>query len=170
MPLYEETVPQFVKLLENLGRWLDKAEAHAAAKAFDVETLLSARLAPDQYPLLKQIQASCDAAKQPAARLAGKEPPAHPDTEKTWAEARARLALCIAYLKTLTPADFDDAETRLIKLPFLPGKGCRGGHYAREMALPNFYFHVSMAYGILRHNGVAIGKYDFIGGMTLEDL
>ncbi|HRG97025.1 MAG TPA: DUF1993 domain-containing protein [Polyangiaceae bacterium] len=170
MPLYEETVPQFSKVLQNLGRWLDKAEALAKAKGFDPDTLLTARLAPDQYPLLKQIQAACDAAKQPASRLAGKEPPVHPDTEKTWAEAKARIATCVAYLGTLTPADFEAAENRLITLPFLPGKGCRGGNYAREMALPNFYFHASMAYAILRHNGVDVGKIDFIGGMTLEDL
>lgn len=170
MSLYEETVPPFTKLLQNLGRWLDKAEVHAKARSFDPETLLTARLAPDQYPLLKQIQATCDAAKQPAARLTGKTPPVHPDTEKTWAEAKARVATCLAYLGTLTPADFEGAETRLIALPFLPGKGCRGGHYAREMALPNFYFHASMAYALLRHNGVDLGKTDYIGSVTLEDL
>lgn len=169
MSLYEASVLQFIKMLRNLERWLDKANDFAKAKNFDVNALLQARLAPDQYPLQRQIQAACDSAKFPSARLAGKEPPKHPDTEQTWEEVRQRISSCIAFLETLKPADFDGAETRLIALSFLEGKVIAGSDYLTEMGLPNFYFHVTTAYAILRHNGVDLGKRDFIGAMNLRD-
>ncbi len=167
MNLYDLTVTSFLRTLANVDRWLDKAEAHAKDRGFSVDGLLASRLAPDQYPLLRQIQALCDAAKTPTARLAGKEPPSHPDTEKTWAEARARIKTCEACLRTLTPEDFAGADARIVKLPFAPGMGALAKPYVEELALPNFYFHVTMAYAILRHDGVALGKMDFIGPMTL---
>lgn len=170
MNLYDVTVTSFLKMLANVDKWLDKAETHAKDRKFDVETLLVARLAPDQYALLRQIQSLCDAAKTPAARLAGKEPPIHVDNEKTWAEIRNRIKTCEEYLRNLTHADFKGAETRVIPLPFMPGKGAPAKPYVEELALPNFYFHASMTYGILRHNGVPLGKQDFIGGMTLVDI
>ncbi len=169
MPLYDACVPQLSKMLNNLSNWLDEAEKLAEAKGFEKSVLLSARLAPDQYPLLRQIQASCDSAKFAAARLAGKTPPTHPDTEQTWEEIRARLASVIEYLKTFEAKDFDGADQRVVPLPFLPGKALKAGDYLNEMSLPNFYFHLNMAYAILRHNGVALGKQAYIGSLALVD-
>ena len=133
-------------------------------------SLASSRLAPDQYPLTRQVQAACDGAKFAAARLAGKEAPSHPDTEETFDQLRARIAATRDFLKSITAEDFEGAETRLVKLPFLPGKGQLGRDHLVQMALPNFYFHVASAYSILRHNGVPVGKLDYIGGLTLQDL
>src|SRR5689334_13514721 len=149
MSLYEASVPQFIKMLQNLERWLDKANDFAKSKNFDVNTLLQARLAPDQYPLVRQIQSACDSAKFPGARLSGKEAAKHPDTEQTWEEAKQRIASCIGFLETLKPADFAGSEKRLVALPFLEGKVIAGNDYLNEMALPNFYFHVTTAYEIL---------------------
>ncbi|MDP2312642.1 MAG: DUF1993 domain-containing protein [Pseudomonadota bacterium] len=168
MSLYDASVPQLVKMLGNMERWLDKAAEHAAAKKFDVDTLLAARLAPDQYALVRQIQAACDAAKFAGARLAGKEAPVHPDTETTVAQLRARIQSVIAFLGTLTPADFDGAARRPVTLSFMPGMVIDGTDYLNELAIPNFYFHATTAYAILRHNGVNVGKSDFIGGMKLR--
>lgn len=169
MPLYEATIPQMSKMLSNLNRWLDKAVAHAESKKFDPAVLLSARLAPDQYPLLKQIQAACDSAKSAAAHLSGQTQPKHPDTEQTWDEIRARITTVLAYLETFKPADFEGAEKRPVALPFMPGKLVLGADYLNEMALPNFYFHITTAYSILRQNGVGVGKYDFIGSVKSRD-
>jgi hypothetical protein len=169
MSLYEASVPQFKKMLQNLERWLDKGVEYAQKKSFDPAVLLSARLAPDQYPLLRQIQAACDSAKFPSARLSGKEPPKHPDTEQTVDEIRKRIRTVIEYLDTFKPAEFAGAETRKIALSFLEGKVMLGSDYLNEMALPNFYFHVTTAYAILRHNGVDLGKSDFIGSMNVRD-
>jgi hypothetical protein len=168
--LYESSVPQYAKMLRNLEKWLDKAEAHAQTKKFEPVTLLSARLAPDQYPLVRQIQSACDAAKSGAARLAGQEPPKHPDTEQTWEEIRTRVRTVLAYLETVKPSDFVGAEERVVPLPFMPGKGIVGSDYLVELSLPNFYFHLTTAYAILRHNGVDVGKTDYIGSMKLRDL
>ena len=170
MPLYDATVPQTLKMLKNLSQWLDKAAALAEAKSFDVAGLLNSRLAPDQYPLLKQVQTACDAATFAAARVAGKEPPKHPDTEQTWEEIRGRINSVVAYLEGFKPEDFAGADDRIVPITFLPGKGAKAGVYLNEMALPNFYFHIVTAYAILRHNGVEIGKRDFIGGFDLVDL
>jgi hypothetical protein len=169
MSLYDETIPQFIKMLRNLDKWLDKAVAHAQAKSFDPQVLVQSRLAPDQYALVRQIQAACDAAKTAAARLTGEEPPRHPDTEQTLEELRARIQTCLAYVESKKPEQFAGAEARPVALPFLPGKLILGADYAHELALPNFYFHLSMAYAILRHNGVNLGKTDFIGGLKLKD-
>jgi uncharacterized protein len=169
MSLYEASVPQFIKMLHNLEQWVDKAVAHATAKSFDPAVLLAARLAPDQYPLLRQIQVACDAAKFPTAYLSGKEAPRHPDTEQTLDEVRERIKKCLTFLGSVSAADFAGAEARKVQLPFLPGKYVLGADYLYEMALPNFYFHVTTAYAILRHNGVDVGKRDFIGGMKVHD-
>jgi hypothetical protein len=169
MSLYESAVLQTKKMLGNLEKWLDAGVAYAQKKSFDPGVLLVARLAPDQYALTRQVQAACDAAKFLAARLAGKDPPKHPDTEQTVDEVKKRIQAVVAYLDTFTPADFAGAETRHVELAFLEGKYVLGSDYAREMALPNFYFHVTTAYAILRHNGVDLGKRDFIGGLTTHD-
>lgn len=170
MSLYSSSVPQISKMLQNLDRWLTKAEEHAKAKSFDAAVLLSSRLAPDQYPLTRQVQAACDAGKFAAARLSGKAPPAHPDTEATMEELHARVRAVVEYLGTFSEADFEGAEARIVGLPFAPGKGMKGDDYLTEMALPNFYFHITHAYAILRHNGVPLGKIDFIGSIRMQDM
>ncbi|MBL8681980.1 MAG: DUF1993 domain-containing protein [Myxococcales bacterium] len=170
MALYEQTVPQFTKMLSNIEAWLDLGAEYAKAKNFDVAVLLTSRLAPDQFHLLRQVQAACDQAKSACARLTGKEPPKHPDTEVTFDELKARIATVKSYLATFTAKDFEGAESRMIPLAFMPGKGLVGADFLSEMALPNFYFHTSMTYAILRHNGVDLGKRHFIGGLNLQDV
>lgn len=166
MNLYDATVPIFTKLLTQMDRWLDKATEFAAAKKFDPETLLHARLAPDQYPFLRQLQIACDQAKWTCSKLAGKEAPSHPDTEKTIAEARARLKTVIEYLATFTREDFKGAEERRASHQWMGGKAMRGGDYLDQYALVNFHFHYTTAYSILRHNGVPLVKPDVIGPVT----
>ena len=170
MSLYAETVTQMSKMLTNLDGWIGLGVEHATSKKYDPSVLLNARLAPDQYNFIKQVQAACDAATFAAARLTGKTPPAHPDTEQTLEEVRARIQSVVAYLGTFTEADFVGAEARVVPLGFMPGKGMLGSDYLHEMAAPNFYFHISMAYAILRHNGVPLGKMNYMGGMKLQDL
>lgn len=169
MNMYHLTVSQFEKCLKNLERWIEKSTELATAKKFDVNTLLTARLAPDQYPLVKQIQIVCDSAKLAPARLTGKEAPSHPDNETTWAELRTRIRSVIEYLGTYKPADFEGAEERLISLSWMPGKVLSGRDYATEFALANFYFHYTTAYQMLRHNGVELGKPEFIGSLPFRD-
>jgi uncharacterized protein len=169
MSLYEASVPQLKKMLTNLERWLGAAVEQAQKKSFDPNVLLGARLAPDQYALTQQIQAVCDNAKFAAARIAGKDPPKHPDTETTLEELHARIRTVKVYLDTFTPADFVNAEARTVVLPFLGGKVLSTADYLTEMVLPNFYFHLVTAYSILRHNGVALGKMDFIGPLNVRE-
>lgn len=168
--MYQSTVPQFIKILGNVNSWLDKAEKYAAAKKFDVKVLLNARLAPDMYHFIKQVQVICDNAKGCAARLAGQEPPKHEDNEQTIDELRQRIHKTVTYLKTLKPEQFKDADKRKITLPWKEGKYLPGGEYLVEMGLPNFYFHAVTAYDILRHNGVDVGKMDFVGELKFKDL
>ena len=170
MSLYTETVTLTSKMLTNLAAWIDLGVENATSKKYDPTVLLNARLAPDQYHFIKQVQASCDSAKFAAARLTGKPAPAHPDTEATLDEVRARIQSVITYLATFTEADFVGAEARIVPLSFMPGKGMIGLNYLHEMALPNFYFHITTAYAILRHNGVPVGKMNFMGSITLQDL
>jgi len=167
---HHTTISQVTKMLENLDRWLTAGEEHAKKKSFDANVLLAARLAPDMYPLTRQVQAACDAAKFAAARITGKTPPAHPDTETNIEELHARVRSVVEYLKTFHAADYEGADGRMVPLAFMPGKGMKGNDYLCEMALPNFYFHLTMAYGILRHNGVDLGKRDYIGSIALQDL
>ncbi len=170
MNLYSATIPQFQRILQNVERWLDKAVAFAETKKFDPNTLLAGRLAPDQFALVRQIQAVADQTKLTVARLTGKDAPKHPDTEETFDELRKRLHSVVAYLDTFKPTDFDGTAERLISLPFFPeGKGMTGHDYLVERQLPNVYFHASMVYAILRHNGVDVGKGDFIGQLTYKD-
>jgi len=169
MNSYEASVHQFAKMLTSLDKWLEASVSLAQKKSFDPNTLLSARLAPDQYPLVRQVQSCCDSAKFAAARLTGKEAPKHPDTEQTMDEIRARVRAVVAHLGTFKTADFAESATRRIDLPWLEGKHLVGSDYLMEMAIPNFYFHVTTAYAILRHNGVEIGKTDFIGGLSTKD-
>lgn len=170
MNLYDHTVPQLTRTLKQVHTWLDKAEAHATAKKFDVNTLLTARLAPDMFPLARQVQSISDNAKGTAARLAGVAIPSFPDEEKTVAELRARLDKTVAFLETLKREQFDGAEARVVTLPWMQGKGFKGLDYLVGFALPNFYFHATAAYTILRHNGVDVGKMDFLGALPLIDV
>ena len=167
--LHDLSVVQVAKMLRNLEVWLDKGVAHAESRSWDPELLLAARLAPDQYPLLKQVQAACDAAKALAARIAGVEVPSHPDEEKTLAEVRERIHKTLAFLETVGPDQLHGGEARELALPFLGEKRIKGQDYVAEMAVPNFYFHVVTAYSILRHAGVALGKRVFIGSMKVYD-
>jgi uncharacterized protein len=168
MNLYDATVPIFTKHLGSVEKWLDKWGAYAEAKKFDPEIVLGARLAPDQYPFVRQVQGACDQAKYTVAKLSGKEPPAHPDTEKTIAELRERVRTVIAHLATFTPADFDGAEERKVTYQWMAGRHMRGGDFLDHFALPNFHFHMTTAYSILRHNGLELGKRDYIHDLPLH--
>jgi hypothetical protein len=170
MSIAYAVVQEQKKMLGNLDRWIEKAVAHAATRSFDPVIFLSARLAPDQYTLVRQIQSACDTAKFTAARVTAKDPPKHPDTEQTIDEARARIASVTKYLDTFSPSDFEGAEARLVKLSFAPGKAMVGADYLFEMQIPNFFFHVTTAYAILRHNGVNLGKMDYIGSVATRDV
>jgi hypothetical protein len=168
MQTYDLTVPVFSKALAAMTKWLDAAATLAEAKKFDVNNLVQARLAPDQYAFARQVQASCDTAKFTCARLAGKDAPSHPDTETTMDELRTRLRTVLGYLETFKASDFDGAAERKIVLPWADGQWMNGNDYLTQLQIPNFFFHVTTAYSILRHNGVAVGKIDFIGPISLH--
>lgn len=165
---YEITVHQFSKMLNNLSRVLDKGEKFAEGKKIEMEVLLNSRLAPDQFNLIRQIQIACDTAKMCAARLSGKEAPAHEDNEKTLPELKARIEKVIGYLNTFKAQDFQGAAERKISQPRWEGKWMTGAEYFMQHAIPNLYFHVTTAYSILRHNGVDIGKKDYLGEMPFK--
>jgi len=156
------------KLLGHMTAWIDKAEAHAAQKGYEASTLLQARLAPDMFPLVRQFQNACDTAKFAAAFTTGKEPPSHPDTEQTFAEVRDRISSVIGYLGAFTESDFEATDSREVKRPRWEGRSMRATDYFVEQALPNFFFHFTTAYAILRHNGVELGKRDFIGKLSFR--
>jgi uncharacterized protein len=162
------TVLETKKLLRNVDGWLDKATAQATAKGFDPNVLLQSRLAPDMFPLMRQIQAACDNAKYAAARAAGKEAPSHPDTEQTLDDARKRIAKVVSYLDEFKEGDFSGIEARVIRLPRWEGKSMTATDYFVEHAIPNFFFHLTTAYLILRHNGVDVGKRDYLGALNLR--
>jgi hypothetical protein len=160
-------VVQSVKMLQNLSAFLDKAVECAAAKKFDSAVLLNSRLAPDQFTLTRQIQIACDTAKLAAARLTNKvdAAPQHPDTEQSIEALQARISSVIAYLQSFADEDFKNAATQVITQPRWEGKTLTGEQFALQHAVPNLYFHITTAYAILRHNGVELGKKDFLGPM-----
>jgi len=160
------TVDVFANSLTSLAALLEKGLAHATARKFDPSVLFSARLAPDMFPLSRQVQIACDLAKNSVARLAGLEPPRFEDNEKTIEDLRARIARTIDYLKGIPASAFEGAEDRDIKVPAGPDKflDFKGLDFVQRWAIPNVFFHITSAYAILRHNGVDIGKKDFIGG------
>lgn len=166
--IYEITNVQFVKGLQNLLGILDKAAQFADAKKVDFGVLLQSRLAPDQFALTKQIQITCDTAKLGASRLTGKPAPSHADDEQTLADVRARIQSTIAYLQTLKFEDYREAKTQKITQPRWEGKFMTGEDYVLHHMIPNFYFHETTAYSILRHNGVEIGKKDYLGTMPYQ--
>lgn len=170
MSLYQDSVVQMSKMLRNLAGFLTKATEFATAKECSPDDFVGFRLAPDMRPLAFQIQSACDAAKFAGAKLAGVTPPENPDTEATMAELEQRITTTLEFLDGLKPEQFEGAAEREATMSFLPGRAMYAADYLREMALPNFYFHVTTAYALLRLAGVKVGKIDFIGGLTLHEL
>lgn len=163
--MYQASVPSLIRSLSNLAAILEKAAAHAEAKKIDPSVLIGSRLYPDMLPLSKQVQIASDISRRGAARLAGVDAPDMPDTETTFAELIERTHKTIAYLRTLTPAQIDGSESKEIVLPIGGDRSMTfaGMPYLLSFVLPNVYFHVTTAYGILRHNGVELGKMDYLG-------
>ncbi|MCE9632787.1 MAG: DUF1993 domain-containing protein [Methylophilales bacterium] len=165
LSMYEASIPVFVKFLSNLSTILEKAATYAEAKKIDPSVLINARLAPDMYPLSRQIQIATDIVKGCAARLAGIEVPSYEDTEATFPELQGRIAKTVSFLQSISPSQIDGSEERSVTLK-LRGKDVTflGQPYLLNFATPNLYFHTTVAYAILRHNGVELGKMDFLGG------
>ncbi|MBK6957678.1 MAG: DUF1993 domain-containing protein [Nitrosomonas sp.] len=163
--MYKTSIPVFKQLLNSLSTILTKAEAYAAEKKFEPAVLLNARLYPDMFPLIRQVQVAADFAKSVSARLAGVEVPVYEDNEQTFTDLQARISKTLSFIESLTPAQFEGSETREIVLrPGTPKEKKLVGHnYLINYGLPQFFFHVTTAYAILRHNGLAVGKGDFMG-------
>jgi hypothetical protein len=168
MSMYGASVPLFRKTLANLAHILSKAEADTAARKFDPAALTQFRLAPDMLPFTAQVRIACDAAKLCVARLSGIDAPKFDDTEQTLPELRDRIAKTLAYLEAVSPAAVDGTELKELVIPAGRDRtrNMTGEDYLRHWALPNFFFHVTMAYAILRHNGVPLGKSDYLAGAT----
>lgn len=166
--LYEITVPQFAKTLRNLSQILSKGASYAETKKFDVDVLVHSRLAPDQFNLIRQVQIACDTAKLCAARVTGKDAPVWEDNEKTLSDLQARIQKTIDYLGTVTAQDYKGGEDRKVSQPRWEGKWLTGAEFVTHHAIPNFYFHVTTAYAILRHNGVDVGKKDYLGELPFK--
>lgn len=166
--LFELIVPQSIKMLKNLNALLGKAALHAETKKYDVQVLLNSRLAPDQFPLIKQVQIATDTTKLCVSRLTGVAAPVHDDKETTLQELTSRVDSVIQYLGKFTAKDFAGAEEKSISQPRWEGKYLTGYEFAIQHAIPNIYFHVTTAYSILRHNGVDIGKKDYLGEMPYK--
>jgi hypothetical protein len=162
--MYDACVPPGIRMLNSLAAILEKAAAHAEARKIDPAVLVNARLYPDMFPLVRQVQVASDAAKGGAARLAQLEPPSYEDNEKTLAELIARAKKTVAFLETLKPAQFEGSEDRTINWKTrTTERTMQGEPYLVHQVLPNIYFHVTTAYNILRHNGIELGKMDFLG-------
>ncbi len=166
--IFELTVPQFIKSLKNFDAMLDKAAAFADMKKFETEVLLNARLAPDMFAFTRQVQIMCDTAKLCASRLTTKPAPVQEDNEKTVAEIKARVQSVITYLETFKPEDYKNAAAVTVTQPRWEGKSLTGEQFVIHHAIPNFYFHLTAAYAILRHNGVEVGKKDYLGQMPYK--
>ena len=165
--MHSASVPIFVRMLGNLVNWLDKAEAHAQAKKFDVGVLLEARLAPDMLPFMKQIQIACDAAKFGVSRLAGVDAPKFDDTESTIAELKERVRKTVEFMQAVPAAQVNGTEDKDVTVPRRDGSMVlKGEPYLKHFVLPNFFFHVTTAYALLRHNGVELGKMDYLGALS----
>lgn len=166
---YDVTVPVFIRTLTNLKVFLRKGATHAAEAGTSEADFLSLQLSPDMFPLRRQIQIATDNAKGSVARLTGSTPLVIEDAETTVAELEARIDQVIAHLRTFTPDQFAETHTREVTLPYFPGKHFIGHDFLIEYALPNFFFHVNMAYAIIRSRGVPLGKADYLGALTLHD-
>ena len=167
--MYYAILSQMKKQLGQLDKWLDAAAAEAKAKSFDPNVFLGLRLSPDQFAFARQVQTACDTAKLAASRLTGKDAPSYPDTEQTLEELHARVRSVVSYLDTLSAKDFEGAGTRVVTQPRWEGRmsWSRAPLFV-EHAVPNFFFHLTHAYAILRHNGVNIGKRDYLGALSSE--
>ena len=162
--MHSASVPIFVRMLSNMTAWFDKAEAHAAAKKFDTSVYLSARLAPDMLPFTKQIQIACDTVKFCVARLGGVDAPKFDDSETTLAQLRERIEATIAFVKSVPAAQIDGSEDKDITIPRRDGSTImKGEAYLKHFVLPNLFFHATTTYALLRHNGVDLGKMDYLG-------
>jgi hypothetical protein len=162
--MHQASAPRFANILRNLSAIIDKAQAHCEAKKIEPAALTQARLFPDMFAFTRQVQIACDSAKGAVARLAGVEIPKHEDTEQTFAELKARIAKTIDFVESVSAAKIDGSDDKEIVLQMRSGeRRFKGMQYLLGHAYPNFYFHVTSAYNILRHNGVEVGKQDFIG-------
>jgi len=166
--MYYLAIRQFARSLKNLDVVIEKAQAYAKGRNFDVNNYCQTRMFPDMLPFLAQVRIACDVAKFTAAGLAGKEAPRHEDTETTIEELRGRIAKCLAYLDTLKEQDFANtkADTKC-KIAYPPGKALAADEFLFARQLPNFYFHVVTAYDLLRAGGVEVGKGDYLGALNL---
>lgn len=163
--MYSASVPMFVRMLGNLVKFIEKAEAHAQAKKFDPAVYLTARLAPDMLPFTRQVQIACDTAKFCMARLGGVEAPKHEDNEASLGDLKARIAKTLAFIQSVPADQIVGTEDKDINVPRRDGVlVMKGEAYLKHFATPNFYFHVTTAYALLRHYGVELGKADFLGG------
>ena len=167
--MYYQVISQCTQTLKNLEAWLDKAERHAVAKKFDVDVLMAGRLAPDMKPFIYQVQSACDYVKAAAAWLSGQTPPKHEDNERSIDEVRARIRKTVAFAESVNEAQYAGASERKVSLSWAPGKIIGGEDYLLQITIPNTFFHVAMAYAVLRHNGVDIGKMDFLGPVNWID-
>ena len=164
LSMYQATVPGFIQILTQLKSVLKKAEEHAAAHKIDPAVLTGARLYPDMFPLTRQVQIATDQVKGCLSRLAGQQPPSFEDNEQTFAELYARIDKTIAHLQSFKPEQIDGSEDRKIEVKLRTAtRNYTGLNYVFDSVYPNFFFHVTTAYDILRHNGVPIGKTDFLG-------
>lgn len=168
--MYYVAIQQFVRTLKNLDAIMGKAQAYAEARKFDVNNFCTARLFPDMLPFPAQVRIACDTAKGAAANLAGVEAPRHEDNEKTFAELRERIGKCLAFIESVKPEQFEKTTpTTKVKLPNASGKFMYAEDYLFSRQIPNFFFHVTTAYNILRQGGVEVGKMDFYGALNLLD-
>jgi uncharacterized protein len=167
--MYYQVVSQCVESLKNLDACLVKAQQHAATKNFDAGVFMTSRLAPDMQAFPYQVQSACDYVKAAAAWLSGQTPPRHEDNERTIDELRARIAKTVAFAASVTEEQYAGASGRQVKLSWAPGKVINGADYLLQLTVPNTYFHIAMAYAILRHNGVDVGKRDFLGTVNFVD-
>jgi uncharacterized protein len=166
--MYYEAFGQMRKQLGQLDKWMDAAAAFAQSKSFEPGLFVGFRLAPDQFAFARQVQVACDTAKLAASRLTGKDAPTHADTEQTLEELQSRVRAVIGYVGALAAKDFEGAATRVISMPRWEGKTMTGADYFLEHAQPNFFFHLTHAYAILRHSGVPLGKRDYLGALTMR--
>lgn len=166
--MYQELFGQMIKQLGQLDSWLTQTQTYATEKKIEPSTVLGYRLAADQLPFVAQIRIACDTAKLGASRLTGKDAPSHADNETTYDELHARIRGVQDYLRGLSASDFSETSTRKIALPRWEGKSMTGANYFLEHVVPNFFFHVTHSYAILRHIGVPLGKKDYLGTMTMQ--
>lgn len=168
--MYFQAISQLVRNLQAVDKWLDKAESFAANKNFDVNVLMASRLAPDMKPFVYQVQSACDYVKAAAAWLSQQKPPKHEDNESTLDEVRARIRKTVAFAAGVASEAYEHASEQQVRMSWAPaGKVLGGQDYLLQMSIPNVYFHLAMAYAILRSNGVDVGKMDFLGGANWVD-